>query len=144
MDDLKKILNKEVANFAVLYTKLHNYHWYVKGKHFYTLHAKFEELYDAVTGYYDDVAERLLAIGGRPAATMKEYLSIASVKEASGSESTEEMLKTVISDFDTVIAELAQGIKAAEAVDDVVTADLLTGISKDLQKQNWMLKTLFE
>lgn len=144
MDDLKKILNKEVANFAVLYTKLHNYHWYVKGKLFYTLHAKFEELYDAVTGYYDDVAERLLAIGGRPAATMKEYLSIASVKEASGSESTEEMLKTVISDFDTVIAELAQGIKAAEAVDDVVTADLLTGISKDLQKQNWMLKTLFE
>ena len=25
---------------------LHRYHWYVKGPLFFTLHAKFEELYD--------------------------------------------------------------------------------------------------
>ncbi|HEY8418903.1 MAG TPA: Dps family protein [Clostridia bacterium] len=142
--DVKKILNKEVANFAVLYIKLHNYHWYVKGKMFYTLHSKFEELYDAVTGYYDAVAERLLMLGGRPAATMQESLALATVKEAGGAESTEEMLKTVIGDFETVISELAEGIKAANEAGDDVTADLFTGISGELQKHNWMLKTLFE
>jgi starvation-inducible DNA-binding protein len=144
MDNVKKVLNKEVANFAVLYIKLHNYHWFVKGKMFYTLHAKFEELYDAVTGYYDAVAERLLMLGGRPAATMQESLSLASVKEADGSETTDEMLKSVIGDFETIIAELAEGIQAANEAGDDVTADLFVGISGDLQKHNWMLKTLFE
>ena len=39
-------LNLQIANWSVLYTKLHRFHWYVKGSLFFTLHAKFEELYD--------------------------------------------------------------------------------------------------
>ena len=35
-------LNKQLANNTVLWTKLHNYHWYVKGPNFFSLHAKFE------------------------------------------------------------------------------------------------------
>ena len=144
MDNVKKALNKQVANFAVLYIKLHNYHWFVKGNLFYTLHEKFEELYDEVTGYFDEVAERLLMIGGRPAATMKEYLSLASIQEASGNESTEEMVQAIVKDFETVNAELAEGIKAAAEAADEVTVDLFVTISKDLQKNIWMLKTLLD
>lgn len=142
MENVKKILNKEVANFAVLYTKLHNYHWFVKGNLFYTLHTKFEELYDAVTGYYDAVAERLLMVGGCPAATMKEYLSLATIQEANSKETADEMLRNVLKDFETVITELSEGIKAANEANDDVTADLFVGISKDLQKQAWMLRTV--
>lgn len=144
MDNVKKALNKQVANFAVLYIKLHNYHWFVKGNLFYTLHEKFEELYDEVTGYFDEVAERLLMIGGRPAATMKEYLSLASIQEASGNESTEEMVQAIAKDFETVNAELAEGIKAAAEAADEATVDLFVTISKDLQKNIWMLKTLLD
>ena len=144
MDNVKKVLNKQVANFAVLYIKLHNYHWFVKGNLFYTLHEKFEELYDEVTGYFDEVAERLLMIGGRPAATMKEYLSLASIQEASGNESTEEMVQAIVKDFETVNAELAEGIKAAAEAADEATVDLFVTISKDLQKNIWMLKTLLD
>lgn len=144
MDNVKKVLNKEVANFAVLYIKLHNYHWFVKGKMFYTLHEKFEEFYDAVTGYYDEVAERLLMLGGRPAATMKEYLSLATIQEASGNETTEDMIKAIIQDFETINAELAEGVKAAADAGDEVTVDLFVTISSDLQKNVWMLKTLME
>ena len=144
MDNVNKALNKQVANFAVLYIKLHNYHWFVKGNLFYTLHEKFEELYDEVTGYFDEVAERLLMIGGRPAATMKEYLSLASIQEASGNESTEEMVQAIVKDFETVNAELAEGIKAAAEAADEATVDLFVTISKDLQKNIWMLKTLLD
>ncbi|HHW89417.1 MAG TPA: DNA starvation/stationary phase protection protein [Clostridiales bacterium] len=144
MDNVKKALNKQVANFAVLYIKLHNYHWFVKGNMFYTLHEKFEELYDEVTGYYDEVAERLLMIGGSPAATMKEYLSLASIQEASGNETTEEMVQAIVQDFETVNAELAEGIKVAADASDEVTVDLFVTISKALQKNIWMLKTLLD
>ena len=83
-------------------------------------------------------------IGGRPAATMKEYLSLASIQEASGNESTEEMVQAIVKDFETVNAELAEGIKAAAEASDEVTVDLFVTISKDLQKNIWMLKTLLD
>lgn len=46
-----EVLNKQVANWNVLYVKLHNYHWYVTGPHFFTLHEKFEEFYNEAGTY---------------------------------------------------------------------------------------------
>ena len=63
-----KQLNQQVANLSVLYVKLHNFHWFVKGQNFFQLHEKFEELYDEVTEIYDEVAERILMIGEKPVA----------------------------------------------------------------------------
>ena len=42
--ELIKEMNVQVSTWSVMYTKLHNYHWYVKGHQFFTLHAKFEEV----------------------------------------------------------------------------------------------------
>ena len=53
-------LNEQIANWSVHYTKLHRFHWYVKGPAFFTLHAKFEELYNAAALTVDQIAERLL------------------------------------------------------------------------------------
>ncbi|WP_094095509.1 Dps family protein [Paenibacillus physcomitrellae] len=132
-------LNRQVANWTLLYTKLHNFHWYVKGNHFFTLHAKFEELYGAAAGYLDEIAERLLAIGGKPVATMKEVLETATLKEAAGSETADQMVAAVISDFETLTAELKQGMEKAEEAGDQATSDLLLGIRQELDKQIWML-----
>ena len=51
-----EVLNKQVAEWTVLFTKLHNYHWYVKGPNFFSLHEKFEELYNEASVYIDDIA----------------------------------------------------------------------------------------
>ena len=47
--ELVKEMNIQVSTWSVMYAKLHNYHWYVKGNQFFTLHTKFEELYDEAT-----------------------------------------------------------------------------------------------
>lgn len=60
-----EVLNKQVADWSVLFTKLHNFHWYVKGPQFFTLHEKFEELYTESATHIDEIAERILAIGGK-------------------------------------------------------------------------------
>uniref|UniRef100_UPI000B2A3799 Dps family protein n=1 Tax=Clostridium sp. NkU-1 TaxID=1095009 RepID=UPI000B2A3799 len=65
-------LNEYLANQQVMYIKLHNLHWYVKGRSFFTLHAKLEELYDQTAQIMDEVAERLLALGGSPVASLKK------------------------------------------------------------------------
>ncbi|PLR84441.1 DNA starvation/stationary phase protection protein [Bacillus canaveralius] len=136
--ELIQSLNKQVANWTVLYVKLHNFHWFIKGPHFFTLHEKFEELYNEAAVYIDELAERILALEGRPVATMREYLELSSVKEATGSENEEDMVRTISDDFSTVAAELQEAINLAEAAEDEGTADILIGIKKSLRKHTWM------
>ncbi|MEK4538495.1 DNA starvation/stationary phase protection protein [Peribacillus sp. FSL K6-1552] len=136
---LGELVNKEIANFSVLYTKIHNYHWFVNGPHFFELHQKLEELYKEVTANYDELAERLLAIGEKPVATLKEYLELTTIEEATGNENTEDMVQSVISDFEKLSEEFLEIIEVAET-EDPVTADMLTGMKKSLNKHAWMLR----
>ncbi|SFA39778.1 starvation-inducible DNA-binding protein [Parageobacillus thermantarcticus] len=138
---LTDIVNKQIANWSVLYIKLHNYHWYVKGSQFFTLHEKFEQLYNEAALHIDELAERLLALGGAPVATMKECLEQSSVKEATGQETAEQMVATIVSDFETMIEELKEGMQVADEVGDETTGDMLLGIHQSLEKHVWMLKS---
>ncbi|NGZ76235.1 Dps family protein [Saccharibacillus alkalitolerans] len=138
--ELHRALNKQVADWSVLYTKLHNFHWYVKGTNFFTLHAKFEEFYNAAAERMDEVAERLLTIGGSPAATMREHLELTSVAEAKGGETAEEMVDIVIRDFRTEASELEEAIEIAGALEDKATEDMLIGLKAAIEKDVWMLE----
>ncbi|MNI36494.1 General stress protein 20U [compost metagenome] len=138
---LEQVLNEQVANLNVLYVKLHNYHWYVKGSNFYSLHSKFEELYNEVTAQMDAVAERLLTIKGNPSATIKEYLEIATIQEATGTEDANTMVQNLIEDFATLSESYQEGMDLADQAEDDVTADLLTGFKGDIEKHMWMLRS---
>lgn len=132
-------LNELVATWSVLYTKLHNYHWYVNGPSFFTLHTKFEELYNEVTINLDDIAERILSKGGKPVATLKEHLELSLIDEATGKESTEEMVETTIADFQTIMKALKKAMEAASEAGDDRTEDLLNATFQSLEKHAWML-----
>ncbi|RCW48351.1 Dps family protein [Paenibacillus prosopidis] len=141
---LQEVLNKQIANLNVMYTKLHNYHWYVKGHQFFTLHLKFEELYNEVALHIDDLAERLLAIKGLPMARMVDYLNYSSVKEATGTENADQMVTTIAQDFSIMIVELRGGMALSESLNDDTTADMLLAIHTSLEKHVWMLNSFLE
>lgn len=140
MEKLHLFLNKQVANFSVLFTKLHNHHWYVKGPHFFTLHEKFEELYDEINELYDEFAERLLTIGGQPVSNLKGYLEITSLSEVETNLDAKQMVKSVLDDFTLIATELNIGVELATDVSDEATADLLISTIASLEKHAWMLK----
>lgn len=140
-EKLLEIVNKQVANWTVLYTKLHNFHWYVKGSQFFVLHEKFEEFYNEASEIIDELAERLLALGGQPIATLKESLEVASVKEAEGTETAEEMVQATVNDFSILIKELKEGMDLAAEVGDDTTGDMLLSIHQKLEKHVWMLNS---
>ena len=137
-------VNKQVANWTVLYVKLHNYHWFVKGENFFTLHDKFEEFYNEAGIHIDELAERLLALEGEPIATMKECLEVSSIKEAEGKETAEQMVKSVHDDFSLLVNELKEGMDLAAEVGDETTGDMLLAIHQALEKHNWMLKSFLK
>ncbi|TNJ66693.1 DNA starvation/stationary phase protection protein [Paenibacillus hemerocallicola] len=133
-------INKQIANWGVLYVKIHNFHWFVKGKQFFTLHEKFEELYKEADLRIDELAERVLSIKGRPIATMKEMLAESSIKEANGDESADQMVKTIVKDFQTMIGEMRKAIDLAEEAGDHTSADMMTSVQTSLEKHVWMLE----
>ncbi len=140
MKKIQAVLNKQVANWSVLYVKLHNYHWYVKGPHFFTLHEKFEELYNEAGETVDELAERLLAIKGQPVATMEEYLKLTSIDEATKQISADEMVADLVRDYEKIADELKAGIDVCGSLEDDATEDMLIGLKESIEKHAWMLR----
>ncbi|WP_147532700.1 Dps family protein [Bacillus marasmi] len=138
--DVIQAVNKQIANWTVLYVKLHNYHWYVKGQNFFTLHEKFEEFYDEAAGYIDELAERILAVGGSPIGSIKQCLELASIQESEGGEDASTMVKNIHTDFGTIMNENKQVIELAEKADDQGTADVFLDMQTNLRKTMWMLQ----
>ncbi|MBS4539029.1 DNA starvation/stationary phase protection protein [Clostridium sp. D2Q-11] len=135
-------LNIYLANLHVLYTKLHNYHWNIKGKNFFQLHSKLEELYDHTAEEIDEVAERILQLGHKPDATMKTYLEKAQLKEAeSKNYNGEEVINSLLEDFKKLIQELRKGIELSGKYNDEVTTDMAIGTLAHLEKNVWMLES---
>ncbi|MFS0786093.1 DNA starvation/stationary phase protection protein [Shouchella sp. 1P09AA] len=139
-EKIQSVLNKQVANWSVLYVKLHNYHWYVKGPHFFTLHEKFEELYNEAGATVDELAERLLAIKGYPVATMEEYLKLSSIDEGNKNLQADEMVADLVSDYEKLADELKSGIDVCGSLDDDATEDMLIGLKETIEKHAWMLR----
>lgn len=128
-------LNTYLADLNVLSVKVKNYHWFVTGKNFFTLHGYFEEMYKKINEYIDEVAERILSINQIPFATMAEYLEKSYIKEANQS-NPNEMIETLITDFNYLKITLKISINDS---DDVVTQDMLTEMLAYFEKQLWML-----
>lgn len=139
--DVVKELNQQVANWTVAYTKLHNFHWYVKGPNFFSLHEKFEELYNEASQYVDDLAERILAIGGNPVGTLKESLEISTVDEAGKNYSAEQMVEAFSNDLTHISEQLVKSIEVAGEAGDDVSEDMFIGMKNSVDKHNWMFKS---
>jgi starvation-inducible DNA-binding protein len=133
-------LNVQVSTWSVMYAKLHNYHWYVKGNQFFTLHTKFEELYNEATLHMDEIAERILTLGGDPAATLKEHLEQSVVKEATGIEKSDDMVKSIAADYGEIMKSLKTGMDLAAQDGDDMTEDILNAIYQSIEKHQWMLR----
>lgn len=142
---LEMKLNELLSNLVVLNTKFYHYHWNVKGGHFFTLHEKYEELYTEGHAYIDEVAERILMIGGTPVSTLKGYLSLTSLLEEARTDlDATTMVKQTLFDLGTMRDTLKQVIASASYQEDKVTEDMAIGMLASYEKTIWMLKAFLK
>jgi len=138
---LINFLNQELSNFYILHVKFHRYHWFIQGHHFFQLHQLFEDLYNEMGELVDTWAERILAIGGKPLATMTKYLDEATLKEAQADDKEEEVMQQLQADFSQIIKEMKEiGLPLAEENGDKPTEDLMTCLIGDFEKHLWMFR----
>jgi len=135
------LLNDRLAEAIDLQSQIKQAHWNVKGPHFIALHELFDKISDAVLDQIDEIAERVTSLGGTAEGTvavaakrskLKNYpLSITSGKDH-------------LFYLSTQVAAFGKSVRAAiddtDELGDKDTADLFTGISRELDKYLWFLE----
>jgi starvation-inducible DNA-binding protein len=135
------ILNDRLAEAIDLQGQLKQAHWNVKGPHFIALHELFDKISDAVLDQIDEIAERITSLGGTAEGTvavaakrsrLKNYpLSITAGKDH-------------LFYLSTQLAAFGKSVRAAiddtDEFGDKDSADLLTGISREVDKYLWFLE----
>jgi len=138
-------LNRLLADYQVFYQKLRNYHWNVTGPMFFGLHEKFEELYLDAATKVDAVAERILALDGKPVATLAKQLELARLKEDSeDGVNAQDMVRNLVSDIAALNAELRRVGSEASDSGDAATANLLDEFADGQEKTAWMLRAFLD
>lgn len=144
-EQLKTIIDglcQLLADTYTLYLKTHNYHWNVTGPQFNTLHAMFETQYLELATAVDTIAERIRALGAWAPGTYTEFARLATVQEANGIPSADEMVAELAADQATVVRTARAIFPAADEASDEPTADLLTQRMQVHEKTAWMLRAL--
>jgi starvation-inducible DNA-binding protein len=135
-DSLARLL----ADTYTLYLKTHGYHWNVAGPMFRSLHLMFEEQYMELRDAVDEIAERILALGHPAPASYAELGRLASVPDDPTVPEAMEMVRRLVDGHETVIRTARDVVRAAEASEDVGTADLATVRIETHEKTAWMLR----
>lgn len=142
MVELTKQLNQNLSDVQVLYVKLHNYHWNIKGQLFFGIHKQTEEYYEYFATVYDDIAERILQIGGKPLVTVKSYLETAKISEEGKTEfSASEVLISLLDDFNYLLKEFKKTSQLASGKNDMGTQMMADEKTAWLEKTIWMLNS---
>lgn len=131
-------LHKLLADIQVFYTNLRGFHWNVKGKQFFMLHEKFEEIYNDMNEKADEVAERILMLGHIPANNYSAYLKVSEIEEVSSVSEGKEIVKRILDSFTTLMARERKVLDMAGKAKDEVTVAIMSDYLKEQEKTVWM------
>lgn len=137
-------LKRLLADYQVFYTNLRGLHWSIRGHGFFVLHAKFEELYDDAASKADELAERILMLGGVPENRFSEYLKESRIAEVSGVTCSREAIRIVLDTCGRLIGEERKLLSQASEAGDEATAALMSDYLKEQEKLIWMLSASVE
>lgn len=135
------ILNQVLADLSDLYSQTKQAHWNVRGPYFYPLHKLFDDLAESVEQHIDPLAERITALGGVAQGTIRQAAAASVLKEFPTDAGGELGYATALAErFAQCGNAVRQRIEDTDEAGDADTADLLTGLSQDLDKGLWFLE----
>lgn len=134
-------LSRLLADTYTLYLKTQSYHWNVTGSNFHALHSMFEEQYQDLADAVDVIAERIRALGFSAPGSYTQYVKLATVKEDTTVPQWQTMVQQLLSDHETIIANIRNMLPVIEEIDDEVSLGLLAERMNVHEKTAWMLRS---
>ena len=116
-------------------------HWNVKGPNFFSLHELFDKIVEETEEYVDLIAERIVQLGGTAEGTVQAVSKRSNLPEypleiTDGREHVERFSHAL-----AYFGESARkGIHQANELEDADTTDILTEISRGVDKWLWMVE----
>lgn len=135
------ILNQLLADYELFYQNLRGLHWNIKGREFFELHTKFEELYDDAFIKIDEIAERILTLEGEPLHTYTDYLKTSNIKEEKSVTNGVEGVRIIVKNFSTIITTEREILERASDANDEGTISLMSDYISQTEKTLWMLNS---
>lgn len=139
--DCKKIadkLNELLADYSIFYQNTRGAHWNIKGDQFFTLHLKFEELYDNLVLKIDEIAERILTLGHTPNHNFSDYIQLSTIKESKEVSDGTKCVENILSSFKVVIELQRELLEITEKAGDEGTYSQMSGYISEQEKEVWM------
>lgn len=133
-------LNILLANFQTYYQNLRGVHWNIKGKRFFELHTKFEELYNAAQLQIDEIAERVLTLGFTPFHTFEDYVKNSKVPVGHNVSDDDKTVRLIIESISELLKIERNLLDSSEKASDEGTNALISGLITEQEKNIWMLK----
>ncbi len=134
-------LNQLLADYQIHYQNLRGLHWNVKGQLFFALHEKFEEYYNQAAEVVDEIAERILMLGGQPLHTFGDYLKTAKLPQVANVSDGKEGVKNVLESQRYFLNSFAEILKVAGENEDEGTVGMISEWIGHTEKQVWMLES---
>jgi len=140
-DNLVAILNQRLADAVDLKSQAKQAHWNVKGMNFIALHELFDTAATEIDTHVDDIAERITTLGGTALGTVRVAAQASTLTEypleISDGAAHVDALSTALADFGK---KVRADIDRADELGDADTADLLTGVSRSVDKLLWFVE----
>ncbi|WP_395645081.1 DNA starvation/stationary phase protection protein Dps [Terricaulis sp.] len=135
------LLNARLADAIDLRLSVKQAHWNVKGPSFIALHELFDQIQARIDTNVDDIAERAVALGGVVAGTVRASAGGSKLAAYPTDVTAEKEHLKLVADRLSAFGKLArEAISASDEAGDADTADLFTGISRQVDKDLWFVE----
>ena len=132
-------LNVLLSNFQVYYQSLRGIHWNIRGKRFFDLHIKFEELYNDSQLKIDLIAERVLTLGKTPFHTFEDYIENNQLLVGKNISNDEKAIQLIVDSLSQLLKiERAILLKSNE-IGDEGTNSMMSDFISEQEKTIWMM-----
>lgn len=131
-------LNNLLANYQIFYQNTRGFHWNIRGEKFFELHLKFEELYNNLQIKIDEIAERILTLGGVPLHSFAKYLEQSNIKAVEDVSEGRQCVAEVLEGFKIVIGLQRQLLELSANYNDEGTNALMSDYIREQEKLVWM------
>lgn len=133
-------LNTLLANFQIYYQSLRGLHWNIRGKRFFDLHVKFEELYNNAQLRIDGIAERVLTLGGIPLHTFEDYMQFNKLVVGKNISEDEKAVELIIDSLSKLLVIEREILETASSINDEGTTSMMSDLIVEQEKDIWMMK----
>ena len=133
-------LNQLLANFQLYYQNLRGIHWNIKGRAFFDLHVKFEELYTDANLKVDLIAERILTLGVTPLHTFGDYTKAAKVPVGKNISNDEKAVELIVDSLTELLKIERKILNASDEANDEGTNAMMSDFITEQEKTVWMMK----